>query len=242
MDRPCPEATVLRPPLARGRPYPTISLQIALERANAIAGEAGRAPIRLEDAGRLWGYRPKSSGIALTASALKQFCLVVDSGSGEDRVLQITNLFISTNGQDQNDNIKRVALAPKVFRERFEQWGSVRRDDTWHIADIRMAYGYSEAAARKFLKIFDDTIAFANLAPYRTTFGNNTDSTAGTPKRTGRSTTLRATPPTWPLRRFTYDTGSGTVTCEFPSRLTDATANKLLMWLRTILQQIDRTP
>ena len=129
-----PEAQ-MRPLLTRGQPYPTISLQTALQRANAIASEAGRAPIRLAQAGKLWGYRPKSSGIALTASALKQYCLVIDSGTGEDRVLQITNFFVSIGGQDLEENMRRAALAPKVIRERFEQWGPVHRDDSWRIAD-----------------------------------------------------------------------------------------------------------
>lgn len=247
-ERVSPEAPV-RSPLARGQAYPTISLKTALERANAIASEAGRAPIRLAQAGRLWGYRPKSSGIALTASALKQFCLVVDSGSGEDRVLQITKFFVSINGEDLDENIKRAALAPKVIRERFEQWGSVRRDDPWRIADLRAAYGYSDAAARKFLKVFDHTIAFANLAQYQIGLGGAAVPSTATPTRGGAAVealkSVRLQAPavaTWPLRRFTYDTEVGTVTCAFPSRLTEDTISKLMVWFITILQQIDRIP
>ena len=97
--------------------------------------------------------------------------------------------------------------------------------------------------------MFDDTIAFANLGQYQVSSGAAAVPSTAVPKGSeGGGTARKSMTPeavattTWPLRRFTYDTESGTVTCALPSRLTEDTIAKLMVWLFTILQQIDRTP
>lgn len=152
----------------RGLPYPSISLKTAVRRAFRLGAHYDATQkFKLAEAGALWGYRPKSSGIALTASALKQFGLVDDYGSGASRSIQLSRLFyreiLEAESEDQGPALKKAALSPRVFRERFARWGLRNLDYNWRLNDLQAAYGYSETTAATFMKSFDETVQYAKL-------------------------------------------------------------------------------
>src|SRR5689334_2255157 len=76
----------------RSPAYPFIPLQKAVERAATLYERNKRHSTPLAVAAGLWGYKEKSSGGLQTVSALKQFGLLLDEGSGDKRHVRLTEL------------------------------------------------------------------------------------------------------------------------------------------------------
>src|SRR3954451_2391259 len=76
----------------RSPAFPFIPLRRAVERAQSLYENHRREPARLAAVAPSWGYSPKSSGLLQTVAALKQFNLVEDMGSGDDRKIVLTKL------------------------------------------------------------------------------------------------------------------------------------------------------
>ena len=69
----------------RSPSFPFISLEKAVARASTLFDKHKREPARLSAVAPTWGYGVKSSGLLQTVAALKQFGLIEDFGSGDDR-------------------------------------------------------------------------------------------------------------------------------------------------------------
>src|SRR5688572_16075116 len=76
----------------RSPAYPFVGLGKAVERAKALYAAEKRHAAPLNAVVTHWGYGGKSSGGLQTVSALKQFGFLVDTGSGDDRKVQLTDL------------------------------------------------------------------------------------------------------------------------------------------------------
>jgi hypothetical protein len=63
----------------------------------------------------------------------------------------------------RNEIIKTSALRPKVIRKYWSAWGTERGSDGACL-DRLMDDGFSSNGARQFLKVYDETIAFAKLS------------------------------------------------------------------------------
>src|SRR5262245_36165423 len=76
----------------RSPSFPFISLPKAIERARILAENHKRSPARLLTVAPSWGYGAKSSGLLQTVAALKQFGLIDDLGSGDERKIVLSDL------------------------------------------------------------------------------------------------------------------------------------------------------
>jgi len=161
-------ATAPKPKHERSPSFPFISLKKAIERADALHATHKREAARLVTVAPTWGFGTKSSGLLQTVAALKQFGLVEDLGSGEDRKIQISDLarrILSDSRPGAREKaIKEAAGLPKVIAEYLPKWVPDRPSDAHCISELHLDRGFTPESARTFLKIFDETVAYAGLA------------------------------------------------------------------------------
>src|SRR5581483_7794224 len=111
-----------------------------------------------------WGYKEKSSGGIQTIAALKSYGLIQDSGSGDNRKLQLTPLAIRILldqrqvSPEREQAIKEAALAPAIHRKAWQLWGTSlpSRDQLEHT--LRNDWEFTESAIDTFIKEYTDTV------------------------------------------------------------------------------------
>lgn len=151
----------------RSPSFPFIPLDKAVERARIFSVNHRRSPARLAVVGPTWGYAAKSSGLLQTVAALKAFGLLEDISGGEDRKVQLTDLawrlLLDARPGAKEQAIREAAMRPKLIAEYMMEWVPVRPSDEHCISELQFDRGFNEAAAKIFLRVFDETVAFANL-------------------------------------------------------------------------------
>jgi hypothetical protein len=161
------DASATKAPKDRSPSFPFIPLQAAIERLEAFEKYFGRHPARVAKVGLAWGMKERSSQSDQTAAALRSFGLVKYVGMGAERHIALTD---EGRGyiRAQQDAIKRAllkqcALRPKIIRHFWAQWGADRPPDPVAL-DLLHDAKFSDGGALNFLKVYDDTIAYAGLS------------------------------------------------------------------------------
>jgi hypothetical protein len=153
---------------ARSPQFPFISLEKSVARAREFDAAYGQNTGRVGNAVKVWGYAEKSSGGIQTIAALVAFGLIEDEGSNEARKLRLTPL-AATILKDKRAGaaeaaIKTAALKPKVLADLWKEWGANRPPNADCISTLHLDKRFTEEAASRLLKIYDDTIKYAKLA------------------------------------------------------------------------------
>ena len=151
----------------RSPSFPFISLPKAIDRSRAFFDAHRREPTRLGVLAETWSYSPASSGLQQTVAALKQFGLLDEIKSPDDRKVQITELarriLSDQRPGAKEQGIAEAAVRPRLIGEYLTKWLPFRPNDTHCISDLEFDRGFNQAAAKQFLKVFDETVAFAGL-------------------------------------------------------------------------------
>ncbi|NEA32137.1 hypothetical protein [Streptomyces sp. SID13031] len=149
------------------RKYPSLNLEQAIERARVLFEREryNAAPIDL--VARHWGFKTIKTGPASTAySAVKQFGLLDETGSGDQRKASISQRAraILTAPEDvRRSEIREAALEPTMNRQIWERYGihtGSPETFNWHLIS---EMGFSDTGAREFAKQYEATIHFAGL-------------------------------------------------------------------------------
>lgn len=155
----------IKPKNERSPSFPFIGLTKAVERTKALFEAAKRHPMRIGDVATAWKLGAKSSGTLQTIAALIAFGLVEDQASGEARKFQVSDLAFKML-EDQRPGVKEGALAeaalkPKLIAEYAEKWRDGRPADGICTSELHIDRGFSQDGAAAFLRVFDDTVAYA---------------------------------------------------------------------------------
>ncbi len=114
-----------RPKKERSPNFPFIPLKKAIERAEALHANHKKEAARLVAIAPSWNYGNKSSGLIQTVAALKQYGLIEDLGSGEDRKVQVSDLtrriIVDQRPGAREQALKEAARSPKLFAEYIEK-------------------------------------------------------------------------------------------------------------------------
>lgn len=152
----------------RSPPFPFIPLGKAIERAKQFEAAYKKSPGRIANVLPIWDYTAKSSGGFQTIGALKAFGLIDDEGSGNDRKIKLTDLAMRILKDERpgkrDEAIKEAALKPKAIADHWILWGANRPPDAECRSELTLERGYTEDAANRLLRVYDDTVAFAKLA------------------------------------------------------------------------------
>ena len=151
----------------RSPSFPFIPLGIAVERLRALNVYTGRDAVLASRVGKAWDMKEGSSQADQTLAALRSFGFVVYDGTGPNRQATITEdgrrLIRAQTDEVRDEIIKTAALRPKVIRKYWAAWGNARGADGACL-DRLMDDKFSSAGARQFLKVYDETIAYAKLS------------------------------------------------------------------------------
>lgn len=153
---------------SRSPQFPFIPLEKAIQRASEFEAVYQHHPARAINAVKAWKYSEKSSGGLQTIAALSSFGLLIDEGSGEARRLKLTPLAL-TILKDRRPGakekaIKEAVLNSKVLAEFWNEWGNNRPPDYECISTLHLDRKFTEDAAERFLRVYDDTIRYAQFA------------------------------------------------------------------------------
>jgi len=154
-------------PKERSPSYPIISLQAALERLTRFEATFGRHPAPALKVGMAWGIKERSSQANQVLAALKAFGLVDYQGSGKDRKVVISEsgrTYLRAQQESVREGvIRKAALKPKAIAKFWPTWGADRPPDAICLDTLVLENGFNENAAPTFLRVYDETIAFAGL-------------------------------------------------------------------------------
>jgi hypothetical protein len=161
------EQDIHKPKRDRSPAFPFIALRRAVERAQSLYENHRREPARLAAVAPSWGYSPKSSGLLQTVAALKQFNLIEDMGSGDDRKIVLTKLgqtIVADQRPGARENgLKEAAQSSAIIAEYLPKWLPDRPSDAHCISELHLDRGFTEDAAKAFLRVFDETVSYAKL-------------------------------------------------------------------------------
>jgi hypothetical protein len=136
-------------------------------RAETLYEAHRREPTRLSALAETWGYSPASSGLQQTVAALKQYGLLEEIRVGEDRKVQISDLarriLSDLRPGAREQALKEAGARPKLIAEYLPKWLPVRPSDAHCISELHFDRGFNQTAAKLFLKVFDETVSFADL-------------------------------------------------------------------------------
>jgi hypothetical protein len=153
----------------RSPSFPFIPLKTAIERLVAFEEKFGRHPAPAAKVGLAWGMKEKSSQADQTLAALKSFGLVKYDGMGAARHAILTdegrNYLRAQQDSVKKEILKVCALRPKIIRKFWAAWSADRPPDEVALDKLVLDHKFSDWGARNFLKVYDDTIAYAGLSP-----------------------------------------------------------------------------
>ncbi|MGO9172797.1 MAG: hypothetical protein ACLP7P_12640 [Rhodomicrobium sp.] len=173
------QSSAEKPKKDRSPSFPFISLPEAIKRLQAFEQTFGRHPAPGVKVGLAWGLKGKSSQAYQILAALKAFGLVRYEGSGTQLNAMLTDE-ARTYLRAQQDTIKsevirRLALKPAQFQKFWAIWGADRPPDVICLDQLILNHAFTDNAAHNFLKVYDETIAFAKLSNSDTVTGSDAD-------------------------------------------------------------------
>ena len=165
-------SAVRKPRQGRSPAFPFISLQRALDRAEAVrVAEGGRprhfAP--LSAVARSWGMGIKTGPMIQSIAALGHFGLFEFQGGGEHRAARLTDLALrilldkQPISPERDQLIQQVALTPRVHAELWQRWQAALPSDATLETYLVRDRGFSESGARDLMAEYKATIGFAKL-------------------------------------------------------------------------------
>ncbi|MGH6934515.1 MAG: hypothetical protein ACREEE_19035, partial [Dongiaceae bacterium] len=109
----------------------------------------------------------KSSALLQTAATLKAYGLIEGESGGKERKIKISDLarriIHDKRPGIREAAIKKAALKPKLIAEYASHWSTGRPNDDYCISELKLDRGFTEDAAKVFLRVFDETFKFAKL-------------------------------------------------------------------------------
>lgn len=154
-------------PPKRSPSYPAISLRTAVERLRQLYSAERSHPAPIETAVKHWGYSGPNGRTAGIIGALKKYGLIVDSGSGRGRKIQVTDagrrILEHPDPAEREAALQKAALLPRLHREMWDKYGAgMPTDDTW-VWELREDRDFTDVGAREFVKQYRDTISYSGL-------------------------------------------------------------------------------
>lgn len=152
----------------RSPSFPIVPLPIALQRLAAFEQTFGRHPAPADKVGLAWGMTEKSSKAYQVLAALKSFGLIAYQGSSRDRKASLTEearTYLRAQQEKlKQEIVQKLARKPKTIENFWHIWGADRPPDAVCLDDLVLKHGFTETAAKTFLKVYDETIRFAQLS------------------------------------------------------------------------------
>lgn len=157
-------------PRTRSPAYPSMDLREAVEKIAIVYRHEKRHPVPVAVVARHCDYSDlKSSSSMRFIAAIKQYGLVAEEGSGEDRKVRVSDLALDILLADSPDSPKRLAslrsaaLMPEVYKKIWAHFhGNLPSDATIREFLIR-SLDFNDTVVNLLIKKFRSTIAYGGL-------------------------------------------------------------------------------
>jgi hypothetical protein len=148
----------------RSPEFPYIPLRDAIARVEQLIATYQRHPARIKNLAPLWKYSPGSSSFLRTVAALRSFGLVDETGSGDERKISVSDLGLRVVSDKRPGAYEAAVLKAfetcTILNDYWQKWGAKRPPDSECMSELTLDNGFGEEAAKKFISVYDDTIAF----------------------------------------------------------------------------------
>lgn len=224
----------------RSPAYPSITIDEAVERAHVLYKKEGKHPALVRAAAAHWGYKPKSSGGLTVISALKAYGLLIDEGSGTDRKVRLSDdgMAIARDEREVSPErdllIANLALKPKILLEMWSTYGTELPSEDTVKHFLVVGRGYNPSAVGDIIKVYQaatDRHASAILSG----FDDISDEQDDIDGESSASMDGKI-----PMKQDTFTLDEGTVTIQWPSRLSKASFDDLNDWLEIMTRKMKR--
>lgn len=153
----------------RSPSYPAFNLKKAVKRAKSFYQAEGFNEALVDVAVQSWGLTPGGSAGYRTIAALLHYGLFEDEGSGDERIVYLTELgktIVLDEREDSKERIealRKAALNPNIFQKLWEKWGPDLPSDANMKYHLVRNIGFNRKQVDKFIKYFKSTIEYATL-------------------------------------------------------------------------------
>jgi hypothetical protein len=152
----------------RSPSFPFIPLKAAVEQLVAYEQHHKRVPVAPDRIGPAWEMKPNSSQAQQTLAALKAFGFLETRRGSDGRQIVISEdgrIYLRAQQESLKQKVlQRAALRPKQIEAYWREWGADRPRDAACLDMLLLKGGFSKDGAEKFLRVYDETIAYAGLA------------------------------------------------------------------------------
>lgn len=158
-----------KPREGRSPAYPSLPVQKALEKAEALFLREKSNPAPLVSALEAWGYGPKSSGGRQTLATMKYYGLIEVTGEGDARLIRVSEvarriiLDKREDGSEKRALIRQVALTPTAHRAIYQRYSSELPSDGTVHHFLVFERNFNDDAARELISEYKQTAAFVGL-------------------------------------------------------------------------------
>jgi len=253
----------------RSPKFPFIDLKTALEKADTFYQSEKRNSASVPVAMKVWGYNDKSSGGLQTISALKEFGLMEDSGSGDGRRVKLTDRALRINldkregdAQDRSKLIKESALLPKIHSNLWQQYQGELPSDSNLRHSLMFDYEtpFNENTVDDFITQFRSTLSFAKLTA-SDSISSDAKDTVQNESAVEKDTEMQEVqqhqplakqqppplgklplpPPAQGAFQDVFSLSEGPVTIQWPASLSPESYEDLAAWLDILKRKIGRS-
>ena len=152
---------------ARSPNYPAASLPVAIERARALYKQDGKAAVPVAAAVKAWGYTSLNGRSLRAVGALRAYGLVDYPAPKTVKLTSraLTILLEPEDSERRRQAIMDAAHEPPVFGELMEKYSEGFPSDQSMVSDLVRGNFTNEAAARKLIAVFRETLTLAFADP-----------------------------------------------------------------------------
>jgi hypothetical protein len=232
--------------------YPSLDLQAAIEKANAIYEERQLSTMPTDSATKALGYGPKSSGGIRALAALLSFGLLDAEGRGQARLLKLSKLaeLILTNSDAARRQraIRDAALNPEIHKRVWKEFkGKLPTDEK--LQRFLVNQKFNPDATAGLIEEMIATFEFARLAGEsmsdQSELMRSTQTTDFSSSRSGDDKAQSQQPHQTNVqsREFAFPTLSGdSVVLRVPARFIREDYEKLTQWIKLMEEPLIAAP
>lgn len=165
------EVTTKKGMRVRSPSFPGATLESCIERTKIIYDAAARFPLPILDVIKKIGFaNPNSGNAQVVYSALKKYGLVDDTGTGNNRLVKVTDLavYVLVVNPNQDDSIQRAALMPTMMSDWWKKYGTTLPPMETLNYEYVAKGKFTVAGLNEFVRIYKSNIEFAKLSPSTT--------------------------------------------------------------------------
>ncbi|MDE0152974.1 MAG: hypothetical protein OXN23_03795 [Gammaproteobacteria bacterium] len=155
----------------RSPAYPGIGLEEATTRARQIYSHERQNKAYVSAIYSHWSYTKSSGRARIALASLKYYGLINIEGSGDNRIVQLTNLALDIlldNREDSSERenaIQRAALAPTINSDLWNKYQGHLPSDQSLKFSLQRELGFTERGVEEYIEHFRSTLEFAKLTP-----------------------------------------------------------------------------